>query len=261
MAPRLPVRRVLSVPRFAQPDDVSCGPSCLAQVLAYYGDVQQISALSDRVRRNPDGGTLAVNLAHLALDLGYRVRLYPFGVRVFDPSWWELEDAEIAERLDLRSRGLADPVERAVVKAWRDLLRRGGYVAFHEPSPALLARIIAQDRPLICGLNATWLYREPRDRPHDNVPDDIDGWPVGHFVVLHGYTGRGLHFHVNDPSEDAPFSAGGDPMGPRTGHYPLPADRLIHAILLGDATRDAVLLEIWPPHGGAHPAPLCPEHL
>src|SRR5690606_27975392 len=28
----------LSVPRFAQPDDVTCGPTCLRQVLSFYGD-------------------------------------------------------------------------------------------------------------------------------------------------------------------------------------------------------------------------------
>lgn len=246
--PRSAARRVLPVPRFAQPDAVTCGPTCLAQVMAYYGDLRPIGDLAAAVRRNPDGGTMAVYLAHLALELGYRVRLYPLGVRVFDPTWWELQDEQIVAKLAERAAGLSDPAERDFVLAWRDYMLAGGMVAFVEPGPAVLVRILDKGRPIICGLNSTWLYREARDNPDTNQSDDVHGEPVGHFVTLVGYTGEGRHFHVNDPSEDAPFAAGGDPDGPHSqGRYPLPADRLIHAILLGDGTRDAILLELWPP--------------
>lgn len=235
------------MPRFAQPDDVSCGPTCLAQVLAFHGDLQPISALIARVRKNPDGGTLAVHLGQLALELGYRARLYPFGVRVFDPSWWELPLPAIVARLHRRHQRLQDEREREIIAAFLRFLADGGELRFQEPSAALLVGRLARGRPLICGLSATWLYRQPREDPWTNQPDDIGGQPVGHFVTLVGYTGRGRHIHVTDPSEDAPFDAGGDLGGERTGRYPLPTDRLLHAMLLGDTTRDAVLLEVWPP--------------
>lgn len=237
---------MLPVPRFAQPDDVSCGPTCVAQVLAAYGELRPISELIGLVRRNPDGGTLAVHLGQLALDLGYRARLYPFGLRVFDPTWWELDGDELVQRLTARRARLADPFEQEVVGAWIRFVESGGQVHFREPSAALLVSILAHGRPIICGLNATWLYREAREDPWTNQPDDIGGAQVGHFVTLVGYTGGGLHIHVNDPSESAPFAAGGDHGDLRNGRYPLPADRLIHAILLADWTRDAMLLEIWP---------------
>lgn len=248
MASRPPPRRVLAVPRYAQPDDVSCGPTCLAQVLAWYGELRSIEELGALIRRNPDGGTQAVHIGALALELGYNVRLYPFGVRVFDPTWWELEDEDLVERLTARADALeriaAPRDEIAAVRAWRDLLQAGGRVAFHEPSPRLMARVLAKGRPLIVGLNATWLYREIRHRPDDNVPDSLAGWPVGHFVVVCGYTGHGRHLHVRDPSEDAPEHL--HPAGAHRGSYPVPGDRLVHAVLLGDLTRDAVLLEVWP---------------
>lgn len=250
MASRPPPRRVLPVPRFAQPDDVSCGPTCLAQVLTYYGDLRPISSLTARIRRNRDGGTLAVHIAALALELGYQVRLYPFGVRVFDPTWWDCDGEELHDLLHARARRLvelgapADEVES--VEAWRDLIAAGGRVAFHEPTTQLVARVIDRGRPLIVGLNATWLYREIRHRPDDNQPDAFGGWPVGHFVVVCGYTGHGRHLHVRDPSEDAPEHL--HPEGAHRGSYPVPGDRLIHAVLLGDLTRDAVMIEIWPRH-------------
>jgi hypothetical protein len=217
-------------------------------VLSWYGDAVTVEALRARTRRLADGGTTAVHLARVALELGYRARLYPLGVRVFDPTWWELEDADIALRLHARAEGLPPGADRDETLAWRDHLRAGGYVAFHEPGPGVLVRALALGRPLICGLNATWLYREARSIPDTNETDDVHGHPIGHFVTVVGYTGHGKHFHVVDPSEDAPFDAGGAraPEDATRGRYPLPADRLIHAILLGDGTHDAVVLEVWP---------------
>lgn len=249
---------MLAVPRYAQPDDVSCGPTCLAQVMAYYGDPHPIAEIRQGLRVNPDGGTLAVHLAARALDMGYRARLYPFGVRVFDPTWWELGEDELRERLALRMSALAargaSLTELAIVQSYIEVLDRGGSIAFHEPSPQFLARILANGRPLVVGLNSTWLYRAKRERPEDNEPDDIAGKGVGHFVVVNGYTGSGLHLHVRDPSEDAPEHLHVDGKG--KGIYPVPGDRLVHAILLGDLTRDAVVLEMWParrhPPDGAH---------
>ncbi len=247
------------MPRFAQPDDVSCGPTCLAQVLAWYGDLRSISELTARLRRNPDGGTMAVHLGQLALELGYRARIYPFGVRVFDPTWWELDPAALRARLVARQERQEDPTERVLLGFWTRFLESGGQVRFGEPSASMLVGVLRKDRPLICGLNATWLYRESREDPWTNQPDDIGGAQVGHFVTLVGYTGAGLHIHVNDPSDAAPFAAGGDHGDLRNGRYPLPADRLLHAILLGDSTRDAMVLEIWPSspvpkHRGGHGA-------
>ena len=258
MSPRHPARRVLNVPRYAQPDDVSCGPTCLAQVLAWYGDHRPIPALMARTPTTPDGGTLAVHLGQVALDLGYRARLHPFGARVFDPTWWELEDEEIALRLAQRAEGLQSPTARAEVEAWLRFLVSGGYIDFHEPSAKVLVRILSKGRPIICGLNATWLYREARTNPVTNADDDVHGHPMGHFVTVVGYTGRGLHFHVNDPSEEASVAVTGNSAHEDPGRYPLRSDRLIHAILLGDATSDAVLLEIWPPHAGQPGPPEAP---
>lgn len=253
-----PQRRVLPVPRIVQPDDTSCGPTCLAQVLRFFGDRRPPAELRRRLRRNPDGGTLAVHLGRLALELGHHARLHPLGVRVFDPTWWALDQATLRDRLARRAAGLADPEGRELAAAWLDYVDAGGHLAFHEPSPALLVRILDRGHPIICGLSATWLYRESRTIPETNVEDDVLGWPQGHFVTVVGHTGGGKHFHIVDPSPDAPVATGGAPTassGQAPGRYPLPADRLIHAILLGDITHDAVLLEVWPSRTAATRGP------
>jgi hypothetical protein len=209
---------------------------CLAQVCRTYGDHRPLDRFLEAVHRNPDGGTLAVYIGQAAQELGYRARLYPLGVRVFDPTWWDLRREALAVKLSERLSKLHDPAARAEAQAWVSFLEAGGSVSFEELTPELLVRMLDKGRPIVCGLSAQWLYRSSRELD-DGTQDDVAGRPVGHFVVVSGHTG-GRHFHVVDPFAHAP------PGG--TGTYPLPAARLVNAILLGDATSDAVLLEVWP---------------
>lgn len=231
-------RRQLAVPHLRQPDDVSCGPTCLHQVYLYYGLASSLDDLLGRVRRNPDGGTLAVYLGLDALSQGLRARLYPLGVRVMDPTWRELGRAELRDRLARRAAAVRTAALREEHLALVEFLDRGGQIQHEELSPGLLVRILNKDRPIVCGLSATYLYRKMRERPSDLEDDDIYGESVGHFVVVCGYTGNGIHFHVRDPSLDVPFSL--------SGRYVVGGQRLMNAILLGESTRDAVLLEIYP---------------
>lgn len=242
-----PERRELDVPRFEQPDDVTCGPTCLMQVYRFYQDRQlSFEDIRDRTVRNDDGGTLAVFLGLTALRQGYRATLYPFDLRIFDPSWFDLPHRALAAKVKERAAVLESPSRRRAAEAWVQFIEEGGRVEFHELSPDLLVNILDRGHPLISGLSATWLYRQTRERPHDNEFDDVHGEPTGHFVVIGGYSGSGRRFIIRDPASHVPFS--------RDGRYVVPAQRLINAILLGDVTQDAVLLELWP--GTARPRKL-----
>ena len=75
--------------------------------------------------------------------------------------------------------------------------------------------------------------------PAAGVDDDIAGDPTGHFVVISGYDHWGRRLTILDPSEHVPES--------HNGRVQVESTRLINAIMLGDATYDAVLLELWPP--------------
>jgi Peptidase_C39 like family len=237
-------RRVLAVPRFAQPDDVTCGPTCLLQVYRYYGDEEPFGRIARSVRRNADGGTLAVYLGLAALERGYRVRITSWNLRVFDPTWTHLAPGALRNKLRERAAAVRSAKLRDLVHAYDDFLRDGGEVSFGiDLTPGLLTRAIDRGHPMLAGLSATHLYRRVRERPHDNVDDDIRGEPMGHFVVVAGYTQGGATFLVRDPHRDAPLS--------KTGRYAVPAQRLTNAILLGDSTYDAVLLELWPERGPA----------
>jgi hypothetical protein len=225
---------LLDVPRFEQPDDVTCGPTCLAKVYQYYGVARPLDAIIAETPRNPDGGTLAVNLGISAIGHGFRPTIYPFGLRVFDRTWRRLGRGELLEKLRQRADAVDKGRLERAVRAYHEYLARGGRVRFTEPSAGLLVSILRRGDPILTGLSATYLYDASRER--DNTYDDVGGHSAGHFVVVCGFRPRSRRFVVADPFRNVPLS--------RTGRYTVEADRLITAILLGDQTYDAVLLTL-----------------
>jgi hypothetical protein len=223
---------LLPVPRFAQPDDVTCGPTCLAQVYKYYGFEKSLSAIIQETPRNPDGGTLAVFLGISALRDGFATQIYSYNLRVFDPTWRKLDVSALLSKLESRLQKVKSQRLHRTINGYRDYIQLGGEVCFAELTQELLAGILAKGHPVLTGLNATYLYGTPRE--YRDEYDDVRGEPVGHFVVISGDYPASGRFIVRDPSSHIPFS--------RTGKYSVEAQRLISAILLGDVTYDGVLL-------------------
>lgn len=239
---------LLEVDRLQQPDDLTCGPTSLLQTYRYYGRDKDLDDIIDRVRRNPDGGTLAVYLGLEALLEGMAATVYSYNLAIFDPTWERLDRDELIDRLERRARVVEGERLRRITRAYAEFLRAGGEVLLPELDRKLLVGLLSSGRPIITGLSATYLYRTPREL-HEEY-DDVRGYPVGHFVVISGYDRALDRFMVVDPSPHSPYSP--------TGVYPVPAERLMAAILLGDSTYDAVLLVLDPPEGAAGRRPLGP---
>jgi hypothetical protein len=234
----------LRVQRFVQADDVTCGPTCLRKVYDFYGLSLDETQVLGEIDRNDDGGTLAVFLGIAALARGFAARIYSYDLRIFDPTWFSLPAAALAEKVHARFPHLPDGKRLRAARAYLDFLERGGEIRFDELTPGLLKGIIDREHPVLAGLSATYLYRFPRERqlPGDRlVEDDVGGAPTGHFVVIVGYEHWGRRFSLRDPSEHVPVAP--------DGRQVVDAQRLINAILLGDVTYDAVLLELWPREG------------
>ncbi len=223
---------LLRVPRFEQPDDVTCGPTCLTQAFRFHGLDVELADVIENTPKNPDGGTLAVFLATSALRHGFRPILYSYNLRVFDPTWSKLRSAELQDKLGQRASFVTSTKLKRATLAYRDFLAAGGRMRFDELTRDLLIRWLRKGQPILTGLSATYLYRIKRELGPDD--DDVRGEPTGHFVVICGYYPKSDRFVIRDPSFHIPFS--------RSGRYSVPAERLISAILLGDLTYDAVLL-------------------
>jgi hypothetical protein len=240
------VARDLNVQRFLQPDDVTCGPTCLRKVYDFYGLRVDMDEIVDALERNEDGGTLAVYLGMAARRRGLHARIYSYDLHIFDPTWAVLAPRELLERVRARDAYLTDAKRKRAAAAYGRFLEMNGEIAFDELSPALLKSIIDRGHPVLAGLSATYLYRFPRERwdplSLQLVEDDVAGSPTGHFVVVSGYDHWGRRLTILDPSEHVPESD--------NGRVQVDSTRLINAIMLGDATYDAVLLELWPAQEG-----------
>lgn len=222
-----------------QPDDVTCGPTCLHAVYRHFGDDVDLADLRRDVPMLAEGGTLGVLLATHALARGYRVSIVTWNLRIFDPTWFDSDADALRDRLARRAEVTDDPKLRAASSAYVDFLDAGGRVELRDLEPALLRRYLRRGTPILTGLSATFLYREARERPADGRPDDVGGEPVGHFVVLTGYRPEGREVLVSDPLHPNPLA--------ESHTYPVRMERLIGAIYLGVLTYDGNLIVLERP--------------
>lgn len=223
----------------AQPDDTTCGPTCLHAVYRFFQDDIPLGQLISDIEPLPLGGTMAVGLACHALARGYRATIYTYNLHLFDPTWFAAAPEEMPQRL--RAQLAVKGMDYKLAKATDDYLKffeRGGQLRHEELDRALLGRLLSHGRPVLTGLSATYLYNCARERAIDNEYDDIAGVPSGHFVVLCDYNRETDSVDVADPLLDNPLYS--------THHYRVGVDRLLGAILLGIVTYDANLLVIEP---------------
>ncbi|MFZ1986461.1 MAG: hypothetical protein WAU91_18775 [Desulfatitalea sp.] len=224
----------------AQPDDATCGPTCLQAVYNYYRDKISLAKVIGQVKQLKGGGTLAVLLGCHALRRGYRAKLYTFNLQVFDPTWFRLSTADMQVRLQRQIEAKANPKIRTASRAYLEFLRLGGTIRFEDLTTRLVGGLLRRAIPILTGLSATFLYRTAREISVGRrmVYDDIKGEPTGHFVVLCGYDMATRTALVADPLLPNPISP--------TQIYPVRLNRLVGAIMLGSLTYDANLLIVTP---------------
>lgn len=238
---RLPVRML------PQPDETTCGPTCLQAVYRYWGGDVPLADVIARTHKLEHGGTFAIFLACDALRQGYRATIYTYNLTVFDPTWF-VPGVDIAERLQRQQAVKKNDAKlQHVTEGYLEFLRLGGRLRLTDLSRPLIRGLLRHNLPIITGLSSTYLYRAAREYGPDDVPDDIRGLPAGHFVVIAGYDREKRSVLVADPYWRHPYSP--------SHEYWVNIDRLIGAILLGIVTHDANLLLVYPPRaaprGGA----------
>ncbi|MDX9974204.1 MAG: C39 family peptidase [FCB group bacterium] len=229
-----------------QPDETTCGPTCLHAVYDYYGDA---ITLDEVVRQAPcleGGGTLDVFLANHALSRGYRATIYTYNLRVFDPTWFAPGAPDLRDRLRAQLEHKKSPKLRVATNGYLEFLTLGGRLRFEDLNPYLIRKYLNQGVPILTGLSSTYLHRTSREHGDNCESDDLRGDPAGHFVVLCGYDRATRQVLVADPLYPNPLA--------HHHRYYARIDRVICAILLGIVTYDANLLIIEPAarRKGAH---------
>ena len=222
-----------------QPDDTTCGPTCLHAVYKYYQDPISLDDVIAQVDRWQEGGTLDVYLAIHALRRGYQATIIPFNLKLFDPTWAKLSNAMIAEKLKDQLAFKQDlPGFREATRAYLEYLALGGKLQFDVLTPGLIRRYLKRNTPILTGLSATYLYNSPRELEEGghSIPDDVRGQSSGHFVILWGYRREDRHVLVADPLVPNPLAT--------NRYYGIDIYRLVCAIMLGILTYDGNLLII-----------------
>ena len=171
---RLPVRIL------PQPDEVTCGPTCLHAIYRYWGEDESLEAVIARTHRTEQGGTFAVFLACDALRRGYRATIYTYNVTVFDPTWFAGPEVDLADKLRRQREVKMDWRLQRATEGYLEFLALGGRIRLADLSRTLIRRILRRGMPILTGLSSTYLYRATREF-EDDKRDDVRGFPVGHF--------------------------------------------------------------------------------
>jgi hypothetical protein len=241
-----PLTLRLPVEMLPQPDETTCGPTCLDAIYRYWGQDSRLAEIIARTHRMEFGGTFAVFLACDALRQGYQASIYTYNLTVFDPTWFA-PGVNIAERLQRQREVKQDARLQKVTAGYLEFLQLGGRLRLTDLSRPLLRSLLRHKLPILTGLSSTYLYRAAREYGPNDVPDDVRGLPAGHFVVIAGYDRQKHRVLVLDPY-------GLHPYGP-SHEYWINIDRVLGAILLGIVTHDANLLLIYPRGTGAEDMP------
>jgi hypothetical protein len=222
----------------AQPDDITCGPTCLHALYQYYNDTIALKEVINEVKSLKSGGTLAVMLGNHALQRGYQAHIYTYNLNIFDPSWFTLPSKKMAENLKKQMRyKFRSKRLKVASKAYIKFLEAGGKILQTELDESLIKKYLKQSVPILTGLSATYLYGTPREIPVNNKFDSIRGEPVGHFVIVNGFDDKTNTVYLADPMNPNPL---------KSQYYSVNFDRLINSIMLGIVTYDANILIIEP---------------
>lgn len=226
----------------SQPNDSTCGPTCLHAVYHFYKDSISLDKVIDEVHTLDTGGTLAVMLAINALKRNYSACIYTYNLEIFDPSWFPIKDtkktiSKLKEQLEIKRSTKFIRASKAYIK----FFELGGEMKFKDLNRTLIESLFNDNTPILTGLSATYLYNCQREAVGENDTmyySDTKGEPAGHFVVISGFDTHKGKVLVADPYKENPVSG--------TNYYSVSTGRLLNSILLGIMTYDANLLIIKP---------------
>lgn len=223
----------------SQPNDLTCGPTCLHAIYHFYQDFADLDQIISEVEYLESGGTLAVFLGIHALKRGYDVTMNVLDLNIFDPTWF-IKKTDLIKKLEAQIAYKSKQKIKLASQAYIDFLKLGGHIISEDLSSPFLKASLEDYGPILTGLSATYLYRCAREVAGNHeisCYDDIRGEPMGHFVVLNGYQEKSKTMLVADPY-------GANPQAKH--YYQVRISRLINAILIGELTFDANLVFIRP---------------
>ena len=153
----------------AQPDEVTCGPTCLHALYNYYDDKIPLKQIIQEVKQLKDGGTLAVMLGSHALKRGYKAFIYTYNLNVFDPTWFKFSSKKMVQHLKQQmefksKRRKLQVASRAYIK----FLEAGGELRYNELDDKLIKGYLKRSihRHFVCQLGTDVRLTHPYPAGH-----------------------------------------------------------------------------------------------
>ena len=144
------MKNKLTLDILPQPDDTTCGPTCLHAVYRYFDDPIPLRQVVREVTHLESGGTLAVFLACHALQRGYTATIFTYNLHFFDPSWFHPKNVDLREKL-LAQADFKKNNERLQIstRAYLEFLELGGKIYFEDLTRTLIRWYLRQSVPII----------------------------------------------------------------------------------------------------------------
>jgi len=216
---------------FSQSDDSSCGLCCLKMVLSYLGRNIPFDVLEKMMPPFFDIGIYDSQIGETALDLGFSSTIYTYNYRIFHPIWNRLERRDLIGKLLIKQACAMTPQQAYAAECYIHYLQKGGDLFFYPLSKEMIIAHLAQNLPVIAGLEMSFLY------DCMTFYDEFSEHRATHFIVVHGYNPEENTFHVSDPWHSIPLPHD-------TGQYMIDADRVVNAIFLGEHWNDSAIIVI-----------------
>ena len=234
-APRQKLHSVhLKFERYAQPDNITCGPTSFRMVLNYYGHPISHEETMKHFTIFPGIGVLDPHIAMAAMDLGFKVKTISFNYRVIHPSWTKLPREKLLEKLRAYLPRITNYKDSVSAAGYIRYLERGGTIEFQPMSRKLIVRYLQKGIPVIAALDMEYLYAGTVNW------SEFKPEHATHFVVIYGYDADRDAFQIADPWYEITIPN-------EKGMYSVSADRLMTAVLLGFQVNDGDLIIIEKP--------------
>jgi ABC-type bacteriocin/lantibiotic exporter with double-glycine peptidase domain len=219
-----------------------CVQASASQILSHYGITKSIDEVKKEVPVyiSSDGKPLGSSLGHIAtyfIQLGFTTTLHTVDIEIFDPSWKNLDNSAVIQKLKERRKYLrhARYEEAAldlVVSGYVLFLEKGGKITFPIVDEAYLYTLL-QKGPIYTILSYNFLNQVSKYAFNSDVKpiqDSIMGIPTTHAVVISGY--KQGKFEITDPD----YEFGGKKL--------LEAGQVIGAFYLAETDFDPLLITL-----------------
>jgi len=125
----------LRIPYFKQ-RKMTCGPSCLQQVLSYYGKEITLDEILKEVKMSKYG-TWTEYLGIYAIKHGFKAKLIYYNVYYINPSWFKLSKNKLIKKLQIVLKYEKDKIKKDGIVSLLDYLEANGKIIFQIPSKPL----------------------------------------------------------------------------------------------------------------------------